>query len=249
MKLLDERPASSLDRWATAVAVTAAVLLHSAVGAWLIATPNSAGVARESTSSPIIVTFIAAAPKEPSAIAQSFHAAQADRGGPMLEPPRTLPAPPAIAAAKSSKPVQMEPAMQSAHQPTRRDDRSSTSANRAIPETADARYRSAADLDPPPRPLEDIQPEYPASAGLQQGTVVIRLLINSSGEVDDVTVVDASPKGLFEASAIAAFGAAKFAPGRYRGVPVASQMTIAVDYTPTNRGGAVSGQSGLGFLK
>ncbi|MDM0106024.1 TonB family protein [Variovorax sp. J22R24] len=106
-------------------------------------------------------------------------------------------------------------------------------------------YRLAAELDPPPHPLGDIDPEYPAAAGLRQGTVVLRLLIGADGAVDDVVVVSASPEGLFEASAVEAFGKARFSPGRFLGVPVRSQLTIAVDYTPTNRGGAVSGQGGM----
>jgi protein TonB len=104
-------------------------------------------------------------------------------------------------------------------------------------------FRSGAELDPPPRPLGDIEPEYPPAAGLQQGTVVLRLMIDTSGDVEDVVVVSATPEGLFEASAIAAFGKAKFSPGRYLGIPVRSQVTIAVDYTPTDRGSAVSGQA------
>ena len=72
-------------------------------------------------------------------------------------------------------------------------------------------------------------------------------MIDTSGDVEDVVVVSATPEGLFEASAIAAFGKAKFSPGRYLGIPVRSQITIAVDYTPTDRGSDVSGQgAGLG---
>lgn len=117
----------------------------------------------------------------------------------------------------------------------------------ALPAQQAPAFRSGAELDPPPRPLGDIEPEYPLAAGLQQGTVVLRLMIDTSGNVEDVFVVSATPEGLFEASAIAAFGKAKFSPGRYLGIPVRSQVTIAVDYTPTDRGSAVSGQgAGLG---
>lgn len=251
MKSRSEHAAPAFDRWAIAVAVSAAVLLHSAIGVWLIGTQRSAGVARQSAGSPIVVTLITAASRESGAMAQSTLAATADRGDPSSEQPQSSSVPTETPTGKSVQParVQAKPLVQSVHQPTRRDEASLSAADRAMSETAGARYRAAADLDPPPRPLEEIQPEYPDSAGLQEGTVVLRLLINSSGEVDEVTVVDASPMGLFEASAVAAFRTAKFAPGRYRGVPVASQMKIAVDYTPTNRGGAISGQGGPGFLK
>lgn len=102
-------------------------------------------------------------------------------------------------------------------------------------------YRVAQGLDPSPRPLQSIDPEYPASAGWQEGRVVLRLLIGSSGDVDEVAVVHAAPPGLFEESALQAFGKAKFSPGYFLGIPVKSQIFIEVGYTPINRGAAVSG--------
>lgn len=119
----------------------------------------------------------------------------------------------------------------------------------AAPAPVTPAYRQGAELDPPPRPLEDIDPVYPAAAGLKEGTVVLRLLISATGNVDEVKVIRANPEGLFEASAVAAFGKAKFSPGRYLGLPVASEITIEVDYTPINRGGDVSGHSGIGIRR
>ncbi len=104
-------------------------------------------------------------------------------------------------------------------------------------------YRASGELDPPPRPLQSIDPVYPESAGMQEGSVVLRLLISSSGEVDEVAVVRATPPGLFEQSALQAFAKAKFSPGYFLGIPVKSQIFIEVGYTPINRGGAVSGQN------
>lgn len=104
-------------------------------------------------------------------------------------------------------------------------------------------YMDSGKLDPPPLPLHDIEPEYPASLGLQEGVVVLRLLINEQGDVDNVAVVRAFPPELFNASAIAAFGSAKFSPGRWLGMPVKSQVTVEVQFTPLNRGSDVSGRS------
>ena len=104
-------------------------------------------------------------------------------------------------------------------------------------------YQGAKGLDPPPRPLQDIDPVYPEAAGLQEGVVVLRLLISSSGEVDEVAVVRATPPGLFDESALQAFRKARFSPGYFLGIPVRSQIFIEVGYTPINRGGAVSGQN------
>ena len=104
-------------------------------------------------------------------------------------------------------------------------------------------YRAAGALDPGPKPLSDINPDYPAGAGQQQGLVVLRLLINEQGVVDNVAVVRSSPMGYFEESALQAFGAALFSPGRLLGVAVKSQITVEVEFLPINRGATVSGRT------
>ncbi len=100
-------------------------------------------------------------------------------------------------------------------------------------------YR-AAGLDPGPRPLGDIDPIYPPEAGLQVGSVVLRLRIGADGKVDDARVVRSNPKGVFDSAAVEAFLAARFSPGLFLGVPVKSEITIEVEFTPTNRGAEVS---------
>ena len=104
-------------------------------------------------------------------------------------------------------------------------------------------YLPSGKLDPGPRPLQDIEPVYPDDGNLRQGSVVLRLLINESGEVDNVAVVRAIPQGVFERSALTAFSAARFAPGRILGVAVKSQVTIEVEFMPINRGARVSGRA------
>jgi periplasmic protein TonB len=103
-------------------------------------------------------------------------------------------------------------------------------------------YFAGGKLDPGPRPLEDVDPTYPEEAQQQEGSVVLRLLINEAGIVDNAAVVRAYPAGLFERSALEAFGQAKFSPGKILGVAVKSQITIEVLFTPINRG-KVSGRS------
>jgi periplasmic protein TonB len=104
-------------------------------------------------------------------------------------------------------------------------------------------YRTAGTLDPGPKPLGDINPDYPARAGQQQGIVVLRLLINEQGVVDNVAVVRATPAGYFEESALDAFGKALFSPGKMLGVAVKSQITVEVEFMPINRGATVSGRT------
>ena len=103
-------------------------------------------------------------------------------------------------------------------------------------------YLLGAQLDPGPRPLADIEPEYPEAANLQEGMVVLRVLINEAGVVDDVAVVKADPKGVFDNAAVEAFKAARFSPGMVLGTPVKSQITVQVDFVPINRGARISGR-------
>jgi protein TonB len=103
-------------------------------------------------------------------------------------------------------------------------------------------YRTSSTLDVPPQPLTDIEPHYPEAADRQQGSVVLRLLINERGSVDNVGVVKAFPPGLFEEEARLAFEQAAFSPARQGGSPVKSQLVIEVQFIPFNRGG-VGGQA------
>ncbi|TEX46044.1 MAG: hypothetical protein CFR70_12065 [Rhodocyclaceae bacterium] len=96
-------------------------------------------------------------------------------------------------------------------------------------------------LDPPPVPLADIQPDYPAQARGVEGVVTLRVLISERGVVDEVVVESSYPKGIFEESAVKAFREARFSPGKILGVPVKAQIVIEVDFSPVNRGNLISG--------
>ena len=97
-------------------------------------------------------------------------------------------------------------------------------------------YQGALGLDPPPRPLGDIEPLVPETAGARGGVVVLRLYINEQGIVDRAEVLRSTPPGLFDASALEAFGNARFSPGYLAGVPVKSQMTFEVKYRALGSG-------------
>jgi protein TonB len=155
----------------------------------------------------------------PASIARSESATKPASSRPTVSPPSTGSA---VAAAASASPM---PEV----------GRSAEKAAAADANAAFDAYKSAG-LDPPPRPLGDIEPEYPAAAGLQEGVVALRLLINEAGTVDRVVVLRSTPAGFFEDSASRAFAAAKFAPGRFLGIPVKSQITVEVEFTPVNRG-------------
>ena len=111
----------------------------------------------------------------------------------------------------------------------------------ALPAAPD--YAFGVRLDPGPRPLDEIEPDYPDVVHLREGTVVLRLLISDTGHVDDVEVVRSQPRGVFEQAAIDAFAKARFAPGMAAGTPVKSQITVEVQFVPINRGARVSGRT------
>ena len=102
-------------------------------------------------------------------------------------------------------------------------------------------YATSNRLDQPPIPLADIDPIYPDGGLGQQGTVLLRLLINEQGNVEKAVVLDSFPKEIFDQAASTAFEKAKFSPGRLLGIPVKAQLTIEIKFTPLNRGSSVNG--------
>jgi len=97
------------------------------------------------------------------------------------------------------------------------------------------RYFLGSELDRRPVALAPIEPEYPATAGPEGAYLVLRLLIGESGAVDRVRVLVSDPERVFDESAIAAFGRARFSPGVRHGMPVKSQMYIELKYLPRNQ--------------
>ena len=74
----------------------------------------------------------------------------------------------------------------------------------AVPPAPTVTYHGSMGLNPPPRPLNDIEPLVPEAAGSRGGTVVLRLFINEQGTVDEAEVLRSTPPGLFDATALEA---------------------------------------------
>jgi hypothetical protein len=55
---------------------------------------------------------------------------------------------------------------------------------------------------------------------------VLRLFIGENGNVDEIAVLSAEPKRVFEEPAVRAFTGALFTPGRKNGEPVKSALTL-----------------------
>jgi protein TonB len=78
------------------------------------------------------------------------------------------------------------------------------------------------EIDQPLMPLVRHPPVYPRSAKRQgiQGWVDIVYTINRSGDVKNIQVVNATPKGIYEKSVLRAVSSWRFSPGTVGGKPV-----------------------------
>jgi protein TonB len=101
-----------------------------------------------------------------------------------------------------------------------------------IPTAVDLAYYSAREVDVLPRALRDIHPDYPTEADRRRlsGSVKLQIKLEADGRVSDIEVVESTPKGMFEESALAAFRQARFSPAQRNGRPVRARILIEVKY-------------------
>ncbi|MEQ1564998.1 MAG: energy transducer TonB [Myxococcota bacterium] len=78
----------------------------------------------------------------------------------------------------------------------------------------------------PPRATTRTPPTFPARARSlgQSGRVTLSFVVDVDGSVQDVTVVEAEPPGVFDDAAVAAVESWAFEPGRNEGMPVAVRV-------------------------
>jgi protein TonB len=102
----------------------------------------------------------------------------------------------------------------------------------AIPLFEDPTYYPAKQLDERPQAKRPVNPVYPDAAAVAgvEGEVMLLLLIDETGKVRDVSVVEAKPEGYFEESAMVAFHSAEFTPAIKQGRRVKSRVLIRVQY-------------------
>ena len=224
-------------------AVAAAIALHAAA---LILRPGVSGGRVSAASAP---SFLAVRILQPA----SSETAATDPSASTM--PDAVPVPSAVPATQPRESPPPKPLARAVAEAEglreRKEERPTRSARaRADPAAPASDALSAApdyafgtQLDPGPRPLDEIDPEYPDTVRLRSGTVVLRLLISETGHVDEAAVVRANPPGVFEQAAIEAFARARFAPGMAGGRPVKSQIRIEVEFMPINRGARTSGRS------
>lgn len=82
-----------------------------------------------------------------------------------------------------------------------------------------------------PKALEKTRPAYPEEARKlkHQGRVVLRAVIDETGEIEDIEIVEGQPHGLSEA-AVEAVKGWKFSPALHKGEPVAVFYLLTINF-------------------
>jgi periplasmic protein TonB len=101
-----------------------------------------------------------------------------------------------------------------------------------LPLIRDPTYYPAKQLDVYPQPLTAIKLDYPESAAAERidGRLLMLLLIDEFGVVNEASVVEAHPEGYFEETTLSVFRATRFSPAQKQGHPVKSRVLLQVKY-------------------
>jgi protein TonB len=96
------------------------------------------------------------------------------------------------------------------------------------------RYYTSGELDLRAEPLNEIPLVYPQLAYQRRikGKVLVRILISHQGRIDEVSIVEAQPQGIFEEATLSATQGLVFSPAIRRGQPVKSQKILEVTFDP-----------------
>ncbi len=180
-----------------------------------VETPPLAPSVETPDETPEVVPLLA-----PSETAEALPVAES------MAPPPTESAPPAaVAQPAEPDPAASPPAPASAPP-------AAPAPATTITSSVDLTYYSARDVDVHPRALRDIVPDYPDDADRQRlsGKVRLQLKLEADGRIGAIEIVSATPPGVFDESAIKAFGDARFAPAQKNGHPVRALVLIEVVY-------------------
>jgi periplasmic protein TonB len=98
----------------------------------------------------------------------------------------------------------------------------------------DNRYHTMREVDVPAEPINHVDLLYPkrAYAMRTKGKVVLRIFINEYGAIDEISLLEAVPPGVFEDAALTATQSLQFRPALKQGRNVKSQKTIEVVFDP-----------------
>ena len=199
-------------------AVWISLALHGAIIALIQVAPPASPGAGYTIEARLVDAQPVPAPLQP---AEPLAEAEPVAPAPAVEPPTpaaTLPTPPV--EPRPAEPVAAEAAPAG-----------------ALSAAVDLTYYPARELDVQPRARSRIDPVYPEEAVAQRlsGRVRLQLKLEADGRVSDVEVVEADPPGVFDASAVRAFRAARFSPAQRGGRPVRALLLIEVEYDSEGR--------------
>ena len=88
------------------------------------------------------------------------------------------------------------------------------------------------DVDKPPRVINAVPPRYPYKAKRDEitGYIKLRFIITKDGDAIDTTVVESSPEGVFDKSALEALESYRFKPGIKDGKAVDVQVNLPIKF-------------------
>ena len=93
----------------------------------------------------------------------------------------------------------------------------------------DPTYYGARQLDVYPVLLSGLDRPNPTATDVK-GYVLLLVLLDATGAVNDVSVVEAAPPGLYDENAVRALRLARFSPAFRDGRPVTSRLTVHLEY-------------------
>ncbi len=103
----------------------------------------------------------------------------------------------------------------------------------SLPQAALSGIFSVGDLDGQLVPLAQFPPTYPYGAKRRQveGWVKLQFVVNERGMVEDIRVIAAEPKGVFESAARQAVSRWRFKPGTIGGSPVKTRVELPIKFS------------------
>ena len=91
-------------------------------------------------------------------------------------------------------------------------------------------------VERPPQILRRVEPAYPFAARSRNltGKVMVKILVSPDGEVTRPSILEASPRGVFEECVLEAVRQWRFKPGYHQGRAVATWIVLPIQFKLTN---------------
>jgi protein TonB len=98
--------------------------------------------------------------------------------------------------------------------------------------TADAKYYSARELDVYPAPLAPLMLNHTgkAAAGRSYGYALLAIMLDATGAVADVELLEVQPAGYFDDDAVKAITSTRFTPALRNGRAVKTRIVVRIDH-------------------